>query len=448
MAAPMRSRFPLVFLLLALLCAGGVHAQVPAPTQALSADGLAGVPTARFFGQSVSSNGQYLAVGAPFFGGGAGGTSAGVVVVYTRNGNSWQFLNSVQAPSPVAGDGFGYFVQFVGQQLIVGAPFSTVAGTSQRGAAYMYGVIAGQYAHLQTIAPGGALATNDWFGFHVSADAGWLAVGAPRAGSGDVGQVHLYRYDGDAEQWLFHSTLSGTATIGNFGQRVLMRGDRLLIGAPEETLAGFTRGFVYEYLRTGNGQQASFTQQQRFRPSFAIHPNSASVFGGALALSPNAEILLVGAPFELSQDGVGQDGAVFVFVRSGPNWVQQARIDSPAGARSVNFGGAIAFHGNGSALIGDIRENDAAATPLGAVHQVHGNPQTAHWMAGGSWRRGPGVADDFFGGSIALDGEEVIIGSSGFDDGADANEGRVFTFAGGPLSVFRGGFEGQEPPTD
>lgn len=432
-----------LLLILLLLCQP-LCAQVPAPTQALTADGLSGAPVARFFGQSVSSNGQYLAVGAPFYGGGAGGTSPGVVVVYTRSGGQWVFLNAVQAPVPGNGDGFGYFVQFAGQQLLVGAPFSEVAGATQRGAAYVYQLNAGQFAHYQTLNPGVAVAAGDWFGFHVAADAGWLAVGVPRAGASSLGQVQLYRYDSNAELWLYHTALNGTASNGNFGQRVLLRSDRLLVGAPEEVLSGNTRGYVYEFLRTGAAAAAVYTQQQRFRPDSQILNGSAGVFGSALALSPDGSRLLVGSPFEQALVGGSQDGAVFAYTRgTGGNWTQRARIDSPAGSRAVNFGGSIVFHTDGSALIGDIRENDAAATPLGAVYQMHGNPTASYWSPGGFWRRGTGIADDFFGVSIALAGEEVIIGSSGYDDGAVANEGRAFAFASG-LQLFGNGFEGQE----
>ncbi|MCB1602650.1 MAG: hypothetical protein KDI66_21715, partial [Xanthomonadales bacterium] len=48
-------------------------AQVIAPGQVL--DIPTPPPLEQRFGQSVSSDGQYLAVGAPFYGGGTGGTS-------------------------------------------------------------------------------------------------------------------------------------------------------------------------------------------------------------------------------------------------------------------------------------------------------------------------------------------------------------------------------------
>ncbi len=54
----------------------------PAPDLILSGSG-AGLPSSRFFGQSLSANGQYLAVGAPS---GAGSAVPGAVWVYARNG--------------------------------------------------------------------------------------------------------------------------------------------------------------------------------------------------------------------------------------------------------------------------------------------------------------------------------------------------------------------------
>ena len=69
----------------------------------------------------------------------------------------------------------------------------------------------------------------------------------------------------------------------------------LLIGlglASEEVFSGFTRGYVYEYQRSGMGAGATWTQLQRFRPTT---PTNTSVFGSALALSPTGGTLLVGA---------------------------------------------------------------------------------------------------------------------------------------------------------
>ena len=409
------------------------HAQVPLPNQTLSA-AQPGVAAARLFGQSMASNGQYLAIGAPFYSGASGGTSPGVVLIFQRSGNTWNFLNAVQAPTPVNGDGFGANVIFSGAQLLVGAPYSTVNSVSQRGAVYTYNIVAGLYAYTETVNPGIAPSSADWYGFHLSADSGWLAIGIPFGSPNNAGQVQLFRYDGDLERWVYHSAVNGAQAGGRHGIRVLMRGDRLLVGATEEQATASTRGWAYEYQRTGTGPTASWAQVQRFRQT----AGTVSVFGSAFALSPAGTTLLIGAPYELAANSSAQTGAVFAFTRNlTGQWEQSARIDPAVVGVAENFGTSIAFADETSAVIGDVREGSAQA--LGAAHlyrQVTGNT----WNRSASWQRGSGAAGDFMGASLLAVGDQLLIGASGIDNGASLDEGRVFVY-NGALGVFRNGFE-------
>ncbi|MGE4070147.1 MAG: hypothetical protein AB7E72_03140 [Lysobacterales bacterium] len=394
----------------------------------------AGVAAARFFGQSMASNGQYLAVGAPYYSGAAGGTNPGVVLIYQRSGNHWNLLNAVQAPVPTNGDGFGAHVSFSGAQLLVGAPYSTVNNIVQRGALYAYNIVAGLYAYTETVNPGIAPAASDWYGFNFSADAGWLAVGIPFGAQTNAGQVQLFRYDGDLERWIYHSAVDGMQAGGRHGIRVLMRGDRLLVGATEEQATISTRGWAYEYQRSGSGPTATWAQVQRFRQTLG----AVSVFGSAFALSPSGATLLIGAPYELASNSSAQTGAVFAFTRNGNGqWEQSARIDPPVVGVAENFGTSIAFSDESGAVIGDVREG--SSQQLGAAH-LYRQPSPGNWSRMASWQRGSGAAGDFMGASLLAVAEQLLIGASGIDNGASIDEGRVFVYDGA-LGVFRNGFE-------
>jgi hypothetical protein len=406
------------------------YAQVPLPSQTLSA-AQPGLAAARLFGQSMASNGQYLAVGAPFYSGASGGTSPGVVLIYQRSGNTWNFLSSVQAPTPANGDGFGAHVIFSGSQLLVGAPYSTVNGSIQRGAVHAYSIVAGIYTHTETINPGVAAAPGDWYGFSLAADAGWLAIGLPLHSNTDSGQVQLFRYDSDLERWVYHSFFNGTSNAARHGIRVLVRGDRLLVGATEEPATSSTRGWAYEYRRTGAGATASWAQVQRFRQIGGL----SSVFGSAFALSPSGDTLMVGAPYEVNGT---QTGAVFAFTRDGNGeWSQSARLNPPQTNVAENFGASIVFSGEREVIIGDTREG--FPQPLGAAH-LYRRASASVWNPAAAWRRGTGNPQDFMGVSLLAVGDQLLIGASGIDNGASADEGRVFVYDGA-LALFRDGFD-------
>ncbi len=428
-----RTCIAVIVFVLAALGAGPLAAQLPPPSQTLSAL-HPGVPPARYFGQALASSGQYLAVGAPYYFGGAGGSSPGVVVIFQRSGSSWNFLHAVQAPVPANGDGFGASVHFFGSQLLVGAPYSTVSGVTARGVVHRYNLVAGSFVHAQTLNPGITLANGDWFGFHLSANNGWLAVGIPFGGNNEVGQVHLYRYEAGPDQWTYHSLLNGGQTGSRHGIRVLMSSERLFVGAPEESALGSSRGWVYENLRSGSGASATWGLAQRIR-----HNNGAvSVLGSALALSPSGRTLAVGAPFELNLNQTSQTGAVMIFNRASNGlWVQSARLDPPNPSVALNFGNSLSMNSDTDVLIGDVREG--GATQWGGGHH-YARDANNNWNRAASWQRGSGNASDFMGSDVLAINDQALIGASGIDNGASADEGRVFVYSNA-LLLFRDGWE-------
>lgn len=414
----------------------------PPPDQFLvgEADGL---PTSRFHGQSLAVNGNFLAVGAP---GSAAAGVPGAVWIYFRIGDAYTLFDLLQAPTPAAGDGFGQHVQFIGSQLIVGAPQRTVGGVSGRGEVFVYLPSGPEFSLVQTLQPGVALGQNDLFGFHFSADGsggGWLAIGAPLAGNNDQGQVQLYRYDSNLEAWVYHSAISGTAGMGRLGLRVLKRGDHLLVAAPQEDIGnGETKGFVYEYVRSGSGASTSFAQVQRFRASSFPVGDAPQTFGSALALSPDGSELIIGAPFDEESQG-DRRGAIYMFSRTGGGqWAQRQRLPSPAGTRGENFGSSIVFEGNGHALVGDIREEDASGNQGGGVHAITRplDPAGQSWVAGQAWLPAAGTIQDFFGNALAVSGNTLIIAAPGHDvPGGASDVGRATVYS--RIAIFADGFE-------
>lgn len=423
--------------LFALALPLSVVAVAPTPEQILT--GIEpGLFTARDFGRSIASSGNFTAIGAP------GNATAGVpgsVWIYDRSGGTYALLDVLQAPSPAAGDGFGYHLTFADGQLIVGAPFRTVSGVAAHGEVFVYEQVAGAFTLQQTILPGTAVATNDWFGFHVSADSGWLAIGVPRAAANDRGQVQLYRYDASVTDWIYHSAITFSTNFSRFGTRVLTRGDRVFasaIGEKPSNLAAVA-GFVYEYQRSGDGAAASFGQVQRFRPTTFPSTDPVQAFGSSIALSPDASLLLVGAPADEESAGDVR-GAAYLFSRVGGSWTQLQRLTSPAGARAESFGISASFGTNTQLVIGDFQETNLASVVAGAAYE-YTRPSTAPgqtWSAARSFVNNSGVALDYFGAAVDNGSGLITVGAVGIDEsGGVTDVGRGFVFS----SLYKDGFE-------
>ena len=175
----------------------------------------------------------------------------------------------------------------------------------------------------------------------------------------------------------------------------------------------------------------TWSQVQRF----SLSGGNTSVFGSALALSPDGYRLVVGAPFEFAGS---QQGAAIAFERGVSGlWTQAARVDAPIAANAENFGASIAFAGNSHILVGDIREG--TSTFLGAAH-LYQRRTSAQWTHRFTWSRGAGVANDFMGTVVATAGDQALVSASGFDNGVSVDEGRVFVFDAA-LPLMHDGFE-------
>jgi hypothetical protein len=253
---------------------------------------------------------------------------------------------------------------------------------------------------------------GDRFGFSItlSADGNTLAVGAYDEDGGATGINGVVNEDAPGSgaayvfvrrgtAWTQDAYVKQTTTVRNsaLGSAVALSADgsTLAVGAVDET--SLTRGIdgdenskqdntvsagaVYIYGRTAEGWR-----RQAYVKSFNIGPTD--LFGMRLALSRDGNILVAGAP---GQSGTGrgfkanpeeleapESGAVYLFVRDGGKWTQQAYIKAPNADEFDQFGSgvalsadaatlAVAANGDDSASGIDGNQNDNSLRDSGAV---------------------------------------------------------------------------------
>ncbi len=303
------------------------------------------------FGTSValSADGSTLAVGAP---GEASATTeiggvqsdnsapgAGAVYVFSRRRTTWRQQAYVKASNTDAGDGLGCSVALSadGSTLAVGACGEDGAGTSgavsdnaapNAGAVYVFvrsGTSWLQEAYVKASSPG----AGDAFGTSValSADGSTLAVGATGEASAATG------IDGDASD---HTAAAA--------------------------------GAVYVFVRSG----AIWRQQAYVKAS---NTDAGDGFGCNVALSADGSTLAVTATGEASAaTGVDGDeasnaapgaGAVYLFVRSGATWRQDAYVKASNTDPGDHFGSGLALSADGLTLAVGAANEGSAATGVG-----------------------------------------------------------------------------------
>lgn len=142
-------------------------------------------------------------------------------------------------------------------------------------------------------------------------------------------------------------------------------------------------------------------------------------FGEGVAIS--GDTALIGAPdHDAAADGAG---AVYVFVRNGSTWTEQAKLTASDAAVGDGFGRKVALDGE-TALVGSVGDDDAG-NASGAAYVFVRNGTT--WTEQQKLTASDAAADDWFAFNVALSGDTALIGTRYDDDGGDAT-GSAYVF--------------------
>jgi len=225
---------------------------------------------------------------------------------------------------------------------------------------------------------------------------------------------------------------SNTEPSSNFGEAVSLSadGNTLAVGVggtgensinnPENPY-GQSSGAIYVFVRNnGKWQQQAYLK--------ASNPDTTYTYGGdkfahELQLSADGNTLAVGARREQSAaTGINGDqsdnsayeaGAVYVFVRVGEHWQQQAYIKGHNTSENHGFGGNLSLNADGNILaVGATRQGSAETGDInsGAVYvfeRSNGIWQQQSYLKGDIKPRG-----GRFGRSVGLsaDGKTLVVG--------------------------------------
>ena len=306
------------------------------------------------------------------------------VYVFARCADTWALQQVLTAPAGTAPGELGGSVAISGTTLVVGAP----AFEGSQGAAYIF-VRKGAMWTLQQQLTARDGAPNDFFGQSVAIDESTVIIGAP----GRVSfQGAAYVFTRSGTRWAEQQELTARdgAQDDELGWSVAIDGSTAVAGAFAHDS---NLGAVYVFTRSG----PTWTQRQELAPG---NSQGFVQFGYSVAIS--GDTLIGGAPFALGQ------GAAFVFIRIGREWVLRQELSARDGAAGDQLGWSVALDGN-TAVVGAPSRNagQGAAYVFGCAG--------AAWASQQELTARDGEPGDSFGTAVAVGGETILVGAPGKD---------------------------------
>jgi len=245
----------------------------------------------------------------------------------------------------------------------------------------------------------------------------WSA--APAVGNDSVGRSARELLTADPIIQQAYLKASNADAYDEFSWSVAVSGDTLVVGAAGES-SGATgvngdqsdnsalgAGAAYVFVRRGT----TWTQQAYLKAS-----NTAEQDGFGASVAVSGDTVVVGAPNESSM--VLGGGAVYVFVRNGTTWTQQAYLIA-SNPGSDGFGYSVAVDGD-TVVVGAEEEasnatgvngsqTDNSALMSGAAYVFVRNGAT--WVQQAYLKASNTGAGDQFGTSVAVSGDTVVVGA-------------------------------------
>ena len=332
------------------------------------------------FGNSVVIDGDALIIGEP-----NNSFRPGMVYVYRKSESDWIESARLTAPGAERADGFGAVLALSGSTLFVATRAGSLYTYERSGATWAFsGTLTAE--DLVGIDPqcnfNGYCGVD--YGISLSADRDWLLVGHSRTAT-------------DASR-----------------MRTRQRRDGESVPLPPP-------GTVYAFQRGPDGR---WTEQQRIE-SPAAAPGDA--FGAAVSVV--GDRLLVGAP-KAARNGGSLEGAgrVFEYRLMDGLWREGAEL-TVAGEAGALFGATI-VSSEGRAVIGA----PLSRLGFGAAFVFNVDAATGTWSERARLDAPEALEGDVFGGSVALDGDDVWVGAPVV---RGLETGMAFVFSDGMVTNMR-----------
>ncbi len=324
------------------------------------------------------------------------------------------------ASDGASGDFLGYPLAISGDTVVAGAYRAAVTGKDATGAAYVfaYDPKKTNWVEQAKLTPDDGKA-GDWYGYAVGISGNTIVVGSSQAPVSDqelAGAAYVYLRT--ATNWVQQAklTASDAVELSRFGSAVAIDGDTIVVGAREASVErNELTGAAYVYVRRG----AAWVEQAKLA---ARDGRAEDWFGSAVSIS--GDTIVIGASLA-DISGIHDAGGAYVFVRSGTNWLEQAKLSADDRAESDRFGASVSIFAD-RVVAGSFLADLGDATDAGAAYVFE--RRGSLWAQQAKLTARDNVSGDWFGAAVSIFEDSLVVGANQADLLNKSNAGASYVF--------------------
>jgi len=336
------------------------------------------------------------------------GPENGAAYIFKREGADWKEQAKLVASDAKSLDLFGASVSISGDYALVGATGTDDKGMDS-GSAYIFKRNGETWAKQAKLFASDGVA-DDRFGDAVSIDGDYAIIGA--YGDDDKGTFSgsAYIFKRNDDTWSEQTKLVASDGEENdyFGRYVSISGDYAAVGVYLDDDKGNASGSVYIFKRTPKGW---FNPEKWTEQAKLVASDGA--FGDCLgcSVSISGDYVIAGAYLD-SDEEKKYFGSAYVFKRSGKTWSEQAKLIASDGEAEDYFGQSVSICGD-CVVVGAYGDDDKKKYS-GSAYLFKRDGEK--WSEETKFFASDGDKNDFFGQWVSISGDYMIVGASGNSD--------------------------------
>ena len=203
----------------------------------------------------------------------------------------------------------------------------------------------------------------------------------------------------------------------SFGVSIAIDGDRAIVGAQNDDDNGSASGSVYIFEFDGT----NWNEIAKLTPEFAA---STDLFGVSVDIDGNRAV--VGATGD-DDNGASGSGSAYVFEFDGTSWSQVGKLLASDATANDSFGSGSVHQWRPHCHRCLTRMTTMPLSASGSVYLFDFDGAET-WNEVGKLYASDAAAVDFFGASIAMDGDRMLVGAHGEDPSGQSAAGSVYVF--------------------